>query len=74
MIEVQDLVKHYSVTKREGGFGNSVRDADDLRRVRGRALPDWRLGIAAPVIALLGLWLSHRFWQFALRHYTSASS
>ena len=25
MIEVQDLVKHYSVTKREGGFGNSVR-------------------------------------------------
>ena len=35
---------------------------------------DWRLGLAAPVIALLGLWLSHRFWQFALRHYTSASS
>ena len=35
---------------------------------------DWRLGIAAPVIALLGLWLSHRFWQFALRHYSSASS
>jgi ABC-2 type transport system permease protein len=35
---------------------------------------DWRLGIAAPVIALIGLWLSHRFWQFALRHYTSASS
>jgi ABC-2 type transport system ATP-binding protein len=25
MIEVQELVKHYSVTKREGGFGNSVR-------------------------------------------------
>ena len=25
MIEVRDLVKHYSVTKREGGFGNSVR-------------------------------------------------
>ena len=35
---------------------------------------DWRLGLSAPVIALLGLWLSHRFWQFALRHYTSASS
>jgi ABC-2 type transport system permease protein len=35
---------------------------------------DWRLGVAAPVIALVGLWLSHRFWQFALRHYTSASS
>jgi ABC-2 type transport system permease protein len=35
---------------------------------------DWRLGVAAPVIALIGLWLSHRFWQFALRHYTSASS
>ncbi len=25
MIEVQDLVKHYSVAKREGGFANSVR-------------------------------------------------
>src|SRR5690348_5886716 len=25
MIEVQDLVKHFSVAKREGGFGNSVR-------------------------------------------------
>jgi ABC-2 type transport system ATP-binding protein len=25
MIEVRDLVKHYSVTKREGGFANSVR-------------------------------------------------
>jgi ABC-2 type transport system permease protein len=35
---------------------------------------DWRLGLAAPVIAAIGLWLSHRFWQFALRHYTSASS
>ena len=35
---------------------------------------DWRLEIAAPVIAAVGLWLSHRFWQFALRHYTSASS
>ena len=35
---------------------------------------DWRYGIAAPLIALIGLWLSHRFWQFALRHYTSASS
>jgi len=35
---------------------------------------DWRFGIAAPVIAVIGLWLSHRFWQFALRHYTSASS
>jgi ABC-2 type transport system permease protein len=35
---------------------------------------DWRLGIAAPAIATIGLWLSHRFWQFALRHYTSASS
>jgi len=35
---------------------------------------DWRLGAAAPLIALLGVWLSHRFWQFALRHYTSASS
>lgn len=35
---------------------------------------DWRLGVAAPIIALVGLWLSHRFWQFALRHYTSASS
>jgi ABC-2 type transport system permease protein len=35
---------------------------------------DWRLGLAAPIIALIGLWLSHRFWQFALRHYTSASS
>jgi ABC-2 type transport system permease protein len=35
---------------------------------------DWRLGLAAPLIAALGLWLSHRFWQFALRHYTSASS
>jgi ABC-2 type transport system permease protein len=35
---------------------------------------DWRLGIAAPVIAAIGLWLSHRFWQYALRHYTSASS
>jgi ABC-2 type transport system permease protein len=35
---------------------------------------DWRLGIAAPLIAAIGLWLSHRFWQFALRHYTSASS
>lgn len=35
---------------------------------------DWRYGVAAPVIALGGLWLSHRFWHFALRHYTSASS
>jgi ABC-2 type transport system permease protein len=35
---------------------------------------DWRLGAAAPVVALFGLWLSHRFWQFALKHYTSASS
>jgi ABC-2 type transport system permease protein len=35
---------------------------------------DWRYATAAPVIALAGLWLSHRFWQFALRHYTSASS
>ncbi|HVO04033.1 MAG TPA: ABC-2 family transporter protein [Candidatus Cybelea sp.] len=35
---------------------------------------DWRLGLASPVIAVVGLWLSHRFWQFALRHYTSASS
>jgi len=25
MIEVRDLVKHYNVAKREGGFGNSVR-------------------------------------------------
>jgi ABC-2 type transport system permease protein len=35
---------------------------------------DWRFAVAAPLIALGGLWLSHRFWQFALRHYTSASS
>lgn len=35
---------------------------------------DWRFAIAAPLIALFGLWLSHRFWQFALKHYTSASS
>ncbi len=35
---------------------------------------DWRYAVAAPLIALIGLWLSHRFWQFALRHYTSASS
>ncbi len=35
---------------------------------------DWRHAVAAPLIAVLGLWLSHRFWQFALRHYTSASS
>ncbi len=35
---------------------------------------DWRLGLSAPIIAAIGLWLSHRFWQFALRHYTSASS
>ncbi len=35
---------------------------------------DWRHAVAAPLIAALGLWLSHRFWQFALRHYTSASS
>jgi ABC-2 type transport system permease protein len=35
---------------------------------------DWRLGAAAPLIALAGLWSSHLFWKFALRHYTSASS
>lgn len=35
---------------------------------------DWRHAVASPLIALFGLWLSHRFWQFALRHYTSASS
>ncbi|HEY4162911.1 MAG TPA: ABC-2 family transporter protein [Dongiaceae bacterium] len=35
---------------------------------------DWRLGAFAPVIAAAGLTLSHLFWRFALRHYTSASS
>jgi ABC-2 type transport system permease protein len=35
---------------------------------------DWTLAIWAPVIALGGLWASHLFWQFALKHYTSASS
>jgi ABC-2 type transport system permease protein len=35
---------------------------------------DWRYAVASPLIALIGLWLSHRFWQFALHHYTSASS
>jgi ABC-2 type transport system permease protein len=35
---------------------------------------DWTLAVWAPVIALGGLWASHRFWQFALKHYTSASS
>jgi ABC-2 type transport system permease protein len=35
---------------------------------------DWRLGVAAPLVASGGLWLSHLFWRFALRHYTSASS
>jgi ABC-2 type transport system permease protein len=35
---------------------------------------DWPLAIWAPIIALGGLWASHLFWQFALKHYTSASS
>jgi ABC-2 type transport system permease protein len=35
---------------------------------------DWRYALASPLIAVAGLWLSHRFWQYALRHYTSASS
>jgi ABC-2 type transport system permease protein len=35
---------------------------------------DWSLGVAAPCIAVLGLLLSHAFWQFALKRYTSASS
>jgi ABC-2 type transport system permease protein len=34
----------------------------------------WPLAIWAPVIALGGVWASHLFWQFALKHYTSASS
>jgi ABC-2 type transport system permease protein len=34
----------------------------------------WSLGPAAPAIALLGLFVSHVVWQFALKHYTSASS
>jgi ABC-2 type transport system permease protein len=35
---------------------------------------DWPFAIAAPVIALLGLFASHLLWRFALKHYTSASS
>lgn len=35
---------------------------------------DWTLAIWAPIIALGSLWASHLFWQFALKHYTSASS
>jgi ABC-2 type transport system permease protein len=35
---------------------------------------DWRFGIASPIVAGFSLWLAHRFWQRALRHYSSASS
>ena len=38
----------------------------------GRLNPLWLLGDLALAIALL--WISHRFWQFALKFYTSASS
>jgi ABC-2 type transport system permease protein len=38
----------------------------------GRLNPLWLLGDLGLAIALL--WISHRFWQFALRFYTSASS
>lgn len=35
---------------------------------------DWRLGLAAPLLAGTLLYLSHRLWLTALRHYSSASS
>ncbi|MFN9173942.1 MAG: ABC transporter permease [Synechocystis sp.] len=38
----------------------------------GRLNPVWLLGDLGLAIALL--WISHRFWQFALKFYTSASS
>jgi len=37
-------------------------------------ITDWALALWAPIIAMGGLWASHLFWQFALKHYTSASS
>jgi ABC-2 type transport system permease protein len=35
---------------------------------------DWRLLAAAPVLAIVTLFLSHHFWKFALKRYSSASS
>ena len=35
---------------------------------------DWRLGVASALIALTALYLSHAFWNAALKRYSSASS
>ena len=65
MIEVEDLTI-VNILLLVGFLARSTSPAAGIL--------DRRFGIAAPVVALLRLWLSHRFRQFALRHYTCASS
>jgi ABC-2 type transport system ATP-binding protein len=55
MIEVQDLVKHYTVARREGGFGNSVRAFFRRKRETVKAVEGISFSIApGEIVGFLG--------------------